>query len=608
MAAVDARPLPDAVPPPDAGPPPPDAIPLPDVVVLACGSRGVTTPTSDFFIDVSAASGIQLNNFTPNPATPIPINDHSRLAVVDIDGDGWDDIVMHNLFPDPQGGVPFEHLVFLNNHDGTFRDFSDESGLRHVQAAFFTFGDVDNDGDLDVFTGLDIPLTGENNHIYLNDGHGHFTLKANSGVEDPIDADTVTGNAVFADFNNDGKLDLYLGNGQTSYIAANQLYFGNGDGTFTEVTATNILGDNTAQPTNGLVACDYDDDGDLDIFVSTYGVSESLGHKHLWQNDGTGHFTDVAEQTGFAALGTGNYWLASTGMGTMIEPSVDPSMWDGSNGFGIECQDIDGDGYPDIYMATISHPVDSDYSRKWSDPSQLLINQGPSGGFTFKNVYLDRGLPFNEGDIDNAAIDFDNDGYIDLAVTRDNKYESSYTTYDQKSWFGLFHQLPSGQFESLGMVSGINDLTDTASPPRMKAGQNQAWIDYDHDGDLDLVVGGRDHGGGRPNFLFENVIGSQNTWMAIRVKGDGVDINRDAIGAKVTVTGGGRVFTRERKSSRGTYDSADTAVLMFGLGAIPCDYGVQIRWPNGKIQSFTPSDIPLNRYVTIDYVNGVSLD
>ena len=103
-------------------------------------------------------------------------------ATLDINGDGYDDIVMHSLFPNPQKGVPFEHLVFLNNRDGTFRDFSDESGLRRIQAGFFAFGDIDNDGDQDAFAGLDIPLAGQTHAILLNDGQGHFTPKAGSGV------------------------------------------------------------------------------------------------------------------------------------------------------------------------------------------------------------------------------------------------------------------------------------------------------------------------------------------------------------------------------------------------------------------------------------------
>ena len=313
-----------------------DPMKLPDPI---CRSGQVAAIGDSIFEDISDKSGIRVANYTPMPPTPIPINDHSRLAFADLNGDGYDDIVMHSLYPNPLKGVPFEHLIFLSNQDGTFRDFSDESGLRKIQAGFFAFGDLDNDGDQDAFAGLDIPLTGRNHQILLNDGKGHFAAKPNSGVEAATGADTVTGNALFADWNGDGKLDLFLGNGQTGYAEADQLFFGQGDGTFREVTKTNLTGLNPERPTNGLVSCDYDNDGDLDIFVSTYGVSVELGHDILWENDGKGVFRNVALERGFAAQGTGNYWLETTGKGTLIEPGKMSDSFMGGNGFGLDCQD-----------------------------------------------------------------------------------------------------------------------------------------------------------------------------------------------------------------------------------------------------------------------------
>ncbi len=568
----------------------------------ACTPRELTTPNEDFFTDISESSGIRKGNFVVNPTTPIPINDHSRLAFVDLDGDGKDDIVAHSLFPNPQKGIPFEHLVYLNNGDKTFREISDESGLRGVQAAFFVFGDVDNDGDQDCFAGLDIALTGQTSALYLNDGKGHFTKKVSSGVESAV----LAANGVFADFNGDAHLDLYVGNGGSTDAVPDQLYFGNGDGTFREVSSH--LKNAPAQPTNGVVACDYDNDGDLDIFVSHYGVSIGLGWRTLWENDGNGVFTDVAAKRGFNALATGNSWLSSTGKGKDAQPG-DASSYIGSNGFGIDCQDVDGDGQMDIWLATISHPVDSDESRKWSDPSMLLINKGESGGFSFANATLEKRIPFNEGDIDAAAIDFDNDGRIDLSVTRDKKYEGSYTTPDQKAWFGLMHQNVDGTFTSMGMASGINDRAGTTD--RVKAGQNVGWADIDGDGDLDVLIGGRDNGGaGRANFLFENTIGQKNGWVGVRLRGDGAAINRDAIGARVTLTVAGKKLVREVKSSRGTYSSADARSLLFGLAAQGCENGlaqvaIDVRWPNGETKHLEAGSFGLNRYLTIDYVAGL---
>ncbi len=584
---------------------PPEGTPGENAATTAhepCTARDLTTPDQDFFVDISESSGIRKGNFVANPATPIPINDHSRLAFADIDGDGKDDIVAHSLFPNPQKGIPFEHLVYLNNGDKTFRDFSDESGLRGVQAAFFVFGDVDNDGDQDCFAGLDIELTGQTSALYLNDGKGHFTKKGASGVET---AD-LAANGVFGDFNGDAKLDLYVGNGSSTSAVPDQLYFGNGDGTFKEVSSR--LKNRPSQPTNGVVACDYDNDGDLDIFVSHYGVSIGLGWRTLWENDGTGSFTDVATKRGFNALATGNSWLETTGKGKGVQPG-DPSTYVGSNGFGIDCTDIDGDGQLDIYLATISHPVDSDESRKWSDPTMLLLNKGEAGGFSFADATAAKKLPFNEGDIDAAAIDFDNDGRIDLSVTRDKKYEASYSQWDQKAWFGLMHQNEDGTFKSMGMASGINDKDGTTD--RVKAGQNLGWADIDGDGDLDLLVGGRDNGGaGRANFLFENTIGQKNGWVGVRLHGDGVNVNRDAIGARVTITAGDKKLVREVKSSRGTYSSADSRSLLFGLGAQGCESGIsaatiEVRWPNGEVKRFEAGSFALNQYVSIDYAGGL---
>lgn len=589
-------------PDPDAGPP-----------AIACTETPLTPIGQGFFKDISASSGITLDNFVPNPTTPIPINDHSRLTFVDLDGDGYDDIVMHNLYPDAQAGVPFEHLVFLNDHDKTFRDFSDASGLRNIQAGHFVFGDVDNDGDEDCFAGLDIPLAGHTSTLWLNDGTGHFTQKTGSGLE----GIALSANGVFADFDNDGILDLFSGNGGTTAGVQPDLYFGNGDGTFRK--ASTQLAGRPSQPANGSVACDYDNDGDIDIFQANYGVSQSLGWQVLWENDGTGHFTNVAVARGFNAQATGNYYLASTGHGADPQPGPATGYY-GANGFGIDCADVDNDGNLDIWLATISHPdgADTDPSRQWSDPSQLLLNQGAAGGFAFKNVFLERGLTFTEGDIDAAAVDFDNDGLIDLARTRDSKYDSNYTSYDQLSWFGLAHQETDGTFTSVGKISGINeDISDGGVGPttaRLKAGQNMAWSDIDHDGDLDLLVGGRDDtGAGRANFLLENTIGSQNGWLGVKLTGDGKNVNRDAIGARVTLTIGGATpskMMREVKSSRGTYSSGDSRTLLFGLGAQGCAgttsvVALDVRWTDGTVLHLDPGTFGLNRYLAIDYVQGL---
>jgi hypothetical protein len=566
---------------------------------VACDDRDAELPTSDFFTDISEASGIQLGNFDPDPPESIPINDHSRLAFADLNGDGFDDIVMHSLYPNPAAGIPFEHLVFLNRGDGTFSDHSDASGLRDIQAGFYAFADVDNDGDQDAFAGLDLPnLTGHQSTILLNDGDGVFTELAGAGV---AASQPTAATAVFADFNGDGSVDLFVGNGHTSYGARDLLYWGNGDGSFTVDTAA-LVGV-TSQPSNGSVACDYDNDGDMDIFVATYGVSVEHGHNQLWQNDG-GSFTNVASAAGAAAQGTGNYFIAQTGYGEELEPDVSGSDWVGSNAFGVDCGDVDNDGDLDFWVTAISHPVAGDYSRKWSDPSQLLLNQGDG---TFVNGFLEAEIPFNEGDIDAAMVDFDNDGRLDLSVTRDPKYEGGYSEAQQFAWFGLMWQREGHNFAPVGLDSGIN--TDAVTgleegrKKQMKGGQNHAWADIDHDGDLDLLVGGRDQGGGRPNYLYQNEIGSDNRWVAVKLIGDGDSVHTDAFGARIIYEWGDDRIVREQHGSRGTYNSEDSRWMHIGLGGRDCSADITVRWPDGVEASFEFADIGTERFVSIEYPN-----
>lgn len=582
----------------------------------ACEPRPVTAPGEGFFTDVTVTAGLK-------SAEPVAgSRAHPRVAFADIDDDGWDDIVAHNMFPGVRAGTErFEHLIWRNNHDGTYSDWSEESGLRDVQAAFFAFGDVDGDGDTDVFAGLDIldhPEPGQTHSLWLNEGDGTFVRKEASGVEKSLGADQQgrqiygAGNAVFADFDGDADLDLFLGNGNTGstgYLTRNQLFLGNGDGTFTD--ASSRLGGNRATLANGSMACDFDDDADLDLFVSVYGVSNDGGRNMLFVNDGTGKFQNRATELGVDALPGGNYWRADLEHGRLAEPGKRAGQYIGGNGFGVDCPDIDNDGLLDILMADIAHSTElppgyrgwpqeeidaANYTRRWADPSQLLLNLGSDEGWAFANEWLDRGLPYNEGDIDSAAADFDNDGRLDIVVSRDKKYEASYSTYDQLGWLGLYHQQADGTFAAVAQESGINHEEDPTVSQRMRGSGVVNWSDIDHDGDLDLLVGGGP--GSTSGHLFRNDIGQANDWLAVRVLG-GDGVNRDGIGTRVTVQRESTVLTREVKASRGTYNSTDTRVLHFGLGDMPCDYRLAVRWPDGREYAYDAATVGRNHWLTV---------
>jgi hypothetical protein len=236
----------------------------------------------------------------------------------------------------------------------------------------------------------------------------------------------------------------------------------------------------------------------------------------------------------------------------------------------------------------------------------VLANEGEGAGWTFVNQWLARGLPFNEGDVDGALIDFDNDGRLDISISRERKYEGSYSDPEQKSWFGLMRQLESGAYESLGIASGINDPDEDLL--RMKGAQNHAWSDIDHDGDLDLLVGGRDQGGGRPNFLFRNDAGHDNRWVAVILEGDGDHVATDAFGTRLVYTAGDLTLLREKKSSRGMYNSEDTRVLHFGLGDAGCDYSLEVHWLDGTVATFGPQDFGEGMYVRIAYPDFISVE
>jgi hypothetical protein len=158
------------------------------------------------------------------------------------------------------------------------------------------------------------------------------------------------------------------------------------------------------------------------------------------------------------------------------------------------------------------------------------------------------------------------------------------------------------------MKSGINDAADTAPVPRMKAAHSNVWADVEHDGDLDLLVGGLHKAAdGRPNFLFRNEVGSRNAFLAIRLQSDTPKFNRDAIGARVQLVYPDRVLSRELKSSRGMYDSSDTRWMHFGLGSLGCAPRILVRWPNGELYRFEGATFGQNRFVTIRYGEGTFL-
>jgi hypothetical protein len=375
------------------------------------------------------------------------------------------------------------------------------------------------------------------NHILLNDGKGHFTAVPASGVE-VIDPST---SGAFGDGNADGKLDLYWGNWLEVYpndLADQDRYFtGNGDGTFTDAGAADGLVLPTAYATFGVMWNDYNNDGAQDIFVTTYHLSPD----QLWQNQGDGTFKDVGPETGVA-----------------YDDIKDPAPYQGGHTFGSDFGDIDGDGDMDIYSCNLAHPR----FQPWSDTSKMFVNHG-APAWDFEDQLLKLGFIYDEGDANASFADWDNDGDLDIAIA--SLYEAHFAR--------LYRNDGDKGFVDVTYEAGIV-VRDNVS---------LSWSDVDEDGDLDLLLS--DRGGDPYGHLYLNRVGQDNGWIELDLQG--TKSTRDAVGARVYVTSGGKTQIRDVRDGGGHGGAQQTHWVHFGLGSSQKIDEVKVRWVGGKTETFT---------------------
>jgi hypothetical protein len=473
--------------------------------------------TTPIFTDVSNQSGVETCT-------------NQRVTWGDVDNDRFDDLLL-----DAQ-------VLLRNQGNGTFADVSAQAGIQGFSQGLAVFGDVDNDGDQDLYLGVytaqnPLPVPGDpQDRILLNDGTGVFTpVPAPCGVEEF----STTSAAAFGDYDADGCLDIYVGNWLEEYpkIPAMKdfLFKGNCDGTFTDVTdsvgMTDQGGANNS-PCYGVAWCDYDNDGDMDIFVGNYGWVANF----LWENRG-GTFVNVAAAKGVDKDDISTY---------------------GGNTFGEDWGDVNNDGNFDLFMTEIAHPR---YLPD-TDISSLQINSGPPN-YTFQNERVQRGIAYDEGDIEASFIDFNNDGRLVLCVS--SLYPLHYAR--------LYRQEPDGKFTDVTYLAGINVHDAT----------NHAWADYDRDGDVDLAITNRTTG--HHVYLYRNEVGTQNHWVTFRL--EGADCNRSGIGARTTLTSAALVQHREVQGGKGHFNSQPSMPVEFGLAQNTTINEVKVRWPCGRVETFT---------------------
>jgi hypothetical protein len=544
-----------------------------------------------------------------------------RTAFVDLDGDGFPDCVMSNLWKEKAS------FVFLNRPgEGgrVFENFTEGSGLTASldgkgkrAPSVLVFADVDNDGDMDAFSGMNMEINkpdwegnrDEVSAIYLNNGKGVFSPRRQSGVgEDPA----TTCAATFFDYDNDGWIDLFVGNWYHQYGASvagfqDRLYRGVGKGKFMDMTEEAGLktrdepgGHDSSKPVFGAGHCDFNNDGLQDLLVCVYGRQWNM----LWKNLGKGKFEEVGEATGFDGdeIRHGRYpdWFKEryTKKGEEPRPDEAPFRANG-NSFSVACADYDGDGDMDLFLGEITHG----WAGESSDRSALLTNLGAEEGYRFERnpdvvprKHADPNL-WNQGDMHVAFFDYDNDGYVDLLISSGD--------YPDGQYLRLYQQQADHTFEEKTEAAGF----------RWESSSGISLADYDRDGDLDILAGKswmrmpkeRCVGDHPAPALFRNNVGNRNHWINVRLVGKGKGkANRMGVGARITLMAGGRQQIREIRGGCGHSGQFDPPEAHFGIGQAEKIDWITVQWPDRKnsVQKF--KNIEPDRFVQV--VQGKDLE
>jgi len=491
------------------------------------------------------------------------------VAIFDYDNDGWPDIFIVNgtSLDSPASKAPSNHL-YHNNHDGTFSDVTQKAGLTHTGwGQGVCVGDYDNDGWEDLY----VTYYGRN-VLYHNNGDGTFTdVSDKAGVGG---SGKSWGNGcAFVDYDRDGHLDLMVANyvdfdlstapapgerascvwkgapvmcgPQGLPASKNILYHNNGDGTFTDVSKKTHIDQADGHYSLSVSTFDYDDDGWPDIFVACDSTASILYHNN---RDGT--FTDVAITAGAAFNEDGR---AQAGMGSTIA-------------------DYNGDGKLDIFKTNFS-----------DDTATLYRNNGNG---TFDDVTYPAGLGLNTKYLGWGTMffDFDNDGWPDLLVVNGHVYPEVDSQHLGSTFLEpriLYHNNGNGTFTDISADSGPGITTPNSS-------RGLAIGDLLNDGRLSAVISNMN----APPSLLENDVRTTNHWIAFRLIGtsysrasEKLRTSRDAIGARITMKAGARLFVDEVRSGS-SYDSNNDMRVHFGLGSATHLDSVEVRWPSGLVESF----------------------
>ncbi len=539
------------------------------LLAVGCASRDGSPPPAGGFViltDIAGTSGVDFRHENGHDGQRFRIAETitGGLALLDFDGDGALDIYFTSGQRIEPGTRPARNALYRGRGDGTFEDVSARSGTDDTSHSLgCSVADIEGDGDPDILVTNLGP-----NRLYRNNGDGTFTDIAR---EAGIAGDAMHTGCAFFDMDHDGDLDVYIAayavdarkdfapclvRGYKGYCAPKDykpaphyLYENLGDGKFRDVSEES--GIRAGEPGRGLgvIAADFNSDGHPDLYVANDTTAN-----YMLLGDGKGRFSDVALLNGTAFGEEGGE------MGSM----------------GVDAADYDGDGRLDIAV--------TNYQNQMNNLYRAVV-----GGQLYEERARLTGIaraPQPEVAWGVGLVDFDNDGWRDLFIANGHlnpevrSWDDS-TSYEQGK--KLYRNINGKRFEDYA------DRTGEAMK-RRRVSRGAAFGDLDNDGDPDVVmnpsVGGAE--------LLRNDGGERAGWCMVQLVGDGK--NRDAIGARATVTAGGRSQWGERRSSSG-YLSAGDPRLHFGLGTARAVDQLEVRWPSGKVE--THRNLPANRLLTV---------
>jgi hypothetical protein len=506
-------------------------------------------------IDVTASTGITFR-FTDGASGRRYIVETvvAGLAAFDYDGDGLVDIYFLNGAPLPGAETKEEvprNALYRNNGDWTFSDVTQAAGVGDTGYGMgVVAGDFDNDGDQDLYVNNFGP-----NVFYVNNGDGTFHEATDAAG---VACDKVGAGALFCDVEGDGDLDLYVANyvdftfdkyktrkiGDYEFAAGPRdyapqpdvLFRNNGDGSFSDISRESGIAGSPA-PSMGVIAGDFDDDHDPDIFVCADNAPNLL-----FQNDGGGRFKEVGLLAGVAHDLDGN-----------------------DNGsMGVDCGDYDNDGRLDLFVTNYQAEFAVLY-RNLGDGLFADVTRGAGvGASSFPHVKWGTTL----GDFDN---DGDRDVFIACGHFMDNiRYIDDRTDVRVPNF--LLANQGNGKFVDVSAAGGDGMAI-------VECSKGAAFDDLDNDGDLDAVVLNVN---ALPSILRND---SPATRRSVQIRLCGTRGNRDGVGARVKVTAGERVQVAEVHAGRG-YQSHYGTRLHFGLGAATQVDRIEVRWPGGEEEVF----------------------